>query len=66
MTLAGAKPVRAGAILVSATALTVFLGTRYLGLNSYIGGFALLLNGFFAALFMLAGCIIIGARRVLK
>lgn len=65
-TLAAAKPIRAGVTLVSATALTVYLGTRFVGLNSYLGGLALLLNGFFAAIFILVGLVMIGARRALK
>jgi hypothetical protein len=65
-TLAAAKPIRAGAVLISITALTVYLSTRFLGLNNYVGGLALLLNGFFAAIFILVGLVMIGARRVLK
>ncbi len=65
-TLAAAKPIRAGVILVLVTALTVLAGTRFLGLNGYIGGLALLLNGFFAAIFVLVGLVLIGARKALK
>lgn len=65
-TLAAAKPITAGAALISITALTVYLSTRFLGLNSYVGGLALLLYGFFAAIFILVGLVIIGARRALK
>jgi hypothetical protein len=65
-TLAAAKPLRAGLILISTTAILVFLGTRFLGLNQYIGGLALLLTGFFASIFMLVGLLIFVARKVLK
>jgi hypothetical protein len=66
VTLAAAKPIRAGIVLIGITALAVFIGTRSLGLNAYIGGLALLLNGFFAAIFMLVGVIIIAGRKALK
>ena len=65
-TLASAKPIRAGTALVSITLLTVYFSTRFLGLNIYVGGLALLLNGFFAAIFILVGLVMIGARRALK
>ena len=66
MTLASAKPIKAGVALVTITALAAFLGTRFLYLNVYVGGLALLLNGFFAAIYVLVGLVMIGARKALK
>jgi hypothetical protein len=65
-TLAASKPVASGLLLIGLTALLVFMGTRWFGLNAYIEGLALLLNGFFAAIFILTGVIIMMARKVLK
>jgi hypothetical protein len=64
--LAGSRPAKAGLVLIAATASIVFVGTRLLALNSYIGGLALLLNGFFAAIFILVGITIHIARKALK
>jgi hypothetical protein len=65
-TLAAAKPIRAGVALASISLIAVDFGTRYFGLNAHIGGLALALNGFFAAIFILVGLVIVGARKVLK
>jgi hypothetical protein len=65
-TLAAAKPVRAGLVLIVVTALSVYLGTRLFGLNAYVGGLSLILNGFFAAIFVLTGVVILAARKALK
>ena len=65
-TLAAAKPVKAGIALIGITAIIVYVGTRAFGLNAHIGGLALILNGFFAAIFMMTGAVIIAGRKALK
>jgi hypothetical protein len=65
-TLAAAQPLKAGLVLLLGTAIAAYLGTRLLELNSFFAVLALILNGFFASIFIIVGLVIGFARQALK